>query len=269
VPLAGMAVDPFLTFVSRKLWTDSILAGLTSLALALFYVACKEKRPPRSFVVAGLVLGLAALVKPTALIVAPVVIYLVVTSFASPRERWTNLLYGGLPAALLVLPWVMLVYSAFGVLIPHWVKPDAWLLEHYPFVRRSVERPVYYYFKKLALIQPVVVLFVLECVRRKCDVFRNRDFVFPLLWFGVVMTVVSYAGTTGYGFQTRHIEILYPSVYVMMHAFFRDVDDDRFSLFVLSAALCVLYAGITGGIYLFVPGSDEIQSMLELSGLAG
>ena len=267
IPLLGVAVDPFLTFVSRKLWLDSIMAGLTSLSAVLFYIACKEKKPMKSFILAGFILGLAGLVKPTALIITPVITYLLFSSYGTKNEKLKVFFYGLSPVFLLLLPWFIVFYKTFGVLFPYWVKPDSWLLEHYPFVRQAVERPIYYYLKKLILIQPVVLLLLVELIRRKFSLFKESIFNFSFLWFGIFIMVISYIGTTGVGFQTRHIEPLYPSIYIMLYSFLRRKEEKRYSLFVLLAALCILYAGITGGIYLLAPGYDEISSILELTGL--
>ena len=117
------------------------------------------------------------------------------------------------------------------------------------------------------LIQPVVFLLLVELIRQKFSLFKESIFNFSFVWFGIFIMVISYIGATGVGFQTRHIEPAYPSIYIMPYCFIRRKEEKRYSLFSLLAVLCIFYAGITGGIYLLAPASAEISSILELTRL--
>ncbi|MFH1075680.1 MAG: glycosyltransferase 87 family protein [Pseudomonadota bacterium] len=92
IPLISITFDPLLIFISRKLWIDSLLSGLVALSVALFYSVCKSdidyRHKKYGLIAAGIALGLAALCKLTALIVTPVIIYILITSFQTSRERW-------------------------------------------------------------------------------------------------------------------------------------------------------------------------------------
>ena len=60
LPVLAVALDPLMTFISRKLWVDGLVGGFGGLALGLLCVAA-DRRCRRSAIAAGIALGLAAL----------------------------------------------------------------------------------------------------------------------------------------------------------------------------------------------------------------
>jgi 4-amino-4-deoxy-L-arabinose transferase-like glycosyltransferase len=265
--LLGVALDPFLTFFSRRIWIDSMLAGLTSLALALFYVGTCGGEPVRRwrFALGGLVLALAMLAKPTAALAAPLIALLIYTSRQNRLEKAKSLLLAFAPAVLLMTPWFVVYYQTFGTLSLEWVKPDAELQAKYLFVRLATERPPYYYVKKLLLLQPLALVLGVFLASH-AHVLRRREVWFPLIWLLGFLAPLTWVSATGFGFQTRHVACMYPAVYLMAFSLrgLPDESRDRWSVFL---AICVVYAAISGSMCLPHPDPDEIKSMLEVVGL--
>ncbi len=151
--------------------------------------------------------------------------------------------------------------------IPTWLKPDAWLIEHYPFVRAAIERPVYYYFMKLYLIQPLILVCIIASFRKLSQI-KSVEFLMPFLWFILYLTVFTYLGASGRGFQMRYLCPMYPSIYVMLYSLTICSKGNK-SMLVLLSILSIFYAGAGGAVYLFDERYDEILSMLELIYIQG
>src|SRR4029453_4014754 len=90
-----------------------------------------------------------------ALILLPVFFFAAVRGDVTWKERAASASVVLLPVCMIVMPWLALFYARYGAVIPDWVKPDAKLMDLYPFVRVAVERPWYYYLFKLGLIVPL------------------------------------------------------------------------------------------------------------------
>lgn len=267
LPVIGVALDPLLTFVSRRLWIDSLLAGLCAASLAAFFCARYSPQRRSWLVAGGILFGLAALSKATAFLLAPLVIYLILTPEARPRSRFSDLCLGCLPALLLALPWYITFYSTYGVLVPTWIKPDEWMIQHYPFMRTTLDRTPGYYLLKLAAIAPVG-LFALGAYCLKRQLWTNRISLVAPAWFLLYFIGISYAGLQGIGFQMRYIAPLAPSIYLMLSAAlgqFRSVG----SMISVGLLLLVIVSGMTSAIYLVSPHFDEIYSLFELTQFTG
>ena len=263
LPVLGVAADPFLMFVSRRIWIDSLLAGLVAIAMATAVIA-EGRRRRITLAVAGFLLGLAALAKLTALILFPVLVLAAIREDATWKQRGVSSLAIAVPAALLFTPWLILFYVWNGVFVPSWVKPDAALMENFPFVRAAVERPWYYYLIKLTLIMPLWLVSLWPLVR---DRVRWRDGVTQAAagWFLIFVAALTLMGIDGYGFQTRHIAPAIAAVYVMVMLVL--LDGER-PVFLLACALTMLIGTVTGAMHLMVPQLDEILSLLRVGGLA-
>jgi 4-amino-4-deoxy-L-arabinose transferase-like glycosyltransferase len=263
LPVIGVCLDPLLIFISRKLWIDSLLCGMCAASIAAFFCARYSRRRSLWLVAGGVLFGLAGLCKMPALILAPVVVYLIFTPESLARSKIVDFCLGCGPALLLALPWYLVFYHTFGVFIPSWIKPDEWLLEHYPFVRVSLERTPAYYLIKLATIAPVTVLcFIAYGVSR--PLWTNRVSLVPPLWFLLYFAAISYVGMEETGFQMRYIAPLVPSIYLMLYTVLARFRLDREVVSVL-VLLLLIYAGLNGAIYLIVQ-YDEIYSIFELAG---
>lgn len=263
LPVLGVCLDPLLIFVSRKVWIDSLLSGLCAASLAAFFCARYSRRRSLWLVTGGILFGLAGLSKMTALILTPVVVYLILTPEGRPQSKIKDLCLGCLPALLLGLPWFIAFYRTYGVLIPSWTNPDEWSVQHYPFVRVTLERTPGYYLLKLATIAPVSLLaFGVYAFKRSL---WTRVSLFPLMWFLLFFGTLSYLGFHGAGFQMRFIAPLIPAIYLMLYAVVSQVRREN-ELTFMGVLLLVVYGGMTAAIYLVSPDFDEIHSVFELIG---
>ena len=262
LPVLGVAADPLLMFVSRRLWIDSLLSGLTALSVALLLAASGQRRR-LTLAVAGSLLGLAALAKLTALILVPVFLFVCVRHEEPWKQRAVSMMTVLLPVALFVVPWLIAFYLKNGVVVPSWVKPDARLMELYPFVRIAVERPGYYYAVKLALIMPLALVALWVIVRERA-IRVNRTVQVAALWFFIVMVTLTMLGLNGYGFQMRHIAPAVTALYVIVLEVL--VERER-PLLLMVSCFAMLVGTVTGAMHLLAPQFDEIVSLARFTGL--
>ena len=263
LPLLGVSVDPLLNFISRKLWIDSILTGLVAMALSLFIVSDRDRFRRVTLFAGGVLLGLAALAKLTALIAVPVALYCVFAQTARPRsERIKWAFYSMIPVGLLVAPWLILFYVKTGTVLPGWVKPDDWSMQHYPFVRAMVNRPVDYYPVKLCLIVPLVLVliaFAKVTVEWRTNLLAKKG----LLWFACFFVVIALLSASGIGYQMRYLSPCIPAIYVALLAYLSRAQRGV-QLLELLSALCISFSLFNAAFYLFTPQFDEISTLPEL-----
>ncbi|MEO6324739.1 MAG: phospholipid carrier-dependent glycosyltransferase [Thermoanaerobaculia bacterium] len=262
IPIVAIALDPILLFLSRRLWMDSLLAGFGGMAAALFLLGLRRKRMGW-LAAGGVFLGLATMTKLTGVLLAPVLFLLVFFELKEKRERQQAILWGFVPFTLIVAPWFGVFLARYGVLIPGWINPDAWSLQHYPFLRAIANRPALYYFFQLTVVQPVFPLLVILAIVhwRRITSFR---LAMPFVWMGLTLLVVSAMGARGLGFQMRHLcpmlAGLYGALYVVMPA---RTDRSPLALGILAAAI---YGGATGLVNLVAQVSD-LLSISEIARL--
>jgi 4-amino-4-deoxy-L-arabinose transferase-like glycosyltransferase len=257
LPVLGVALDPGLTFVSRKLWIDSLLAGLASLSIAMFYRATTAEPPRRRLllVIGGILLGLAALTKLIAVVVVPAILVLIVGGYKTMRERIAAAVWGGLPCVALVALWLVPFYWQFGTLLPHWTVPPDEILQTNAFLKASLNRSPHYYPIQLSLVQPLYPM----C----CVLFPYRRLGSSIIslaawvWLVGTMLIVAMLGMGGYGFMMRLLSPLYPSIYVLAYGWLLKSEQDR-PVIQLICLLCIVYAGMQGAYYLVDWRSDEL-----------
>ncbi len=260
LPVVGVCADPLLVFVSRKLWIDSLLAGLVALSMAAFLIADGRRRV--SLAASGTLLGLAALAKLSALLVLPIyIVAIVVRRDGDWRARVGSMGAIALPVGLLVVPWCVLFYLRCGVFVPPWVKPDAWLIEHYPFVKALVSRPWYYYAVKLPLVMPLVGVAAWTLLRDGAA-WRDRGVQVSAAWFVVLAGAITLMGVDGYGFQMRHLAPAVTAVYVLLALLIARGDRP---VLVVASVWAILVGTVTGAMYLLLPRLDEILSLAEVA----
>jgi len=266
LPVLGMALDPFLTFLSGKLWIDSLLAGLCAASIAFFFCARYSERRALYLLTGSLLFGLAGLAKLPALALAPVVVLLILTPEVKTPSAWRDLVLGCLPALILVLPWFIYFHHTYGVFLPGWTRPDEWTMQRYPMVRTAVERSPFYYIGNMAAVEPVSILCLVAYIFNG-SLWKRMDSALPGLWFLVVFTALSWVGLRGQGFQMRFLAPLFPSIYLMLYALPGDWRNGRGVLPVI-ILLCLIYAGLNGAFYLVMPQYDEISPVFTVWGQA-
>jgi 4-amino-4-deoxy-L-arabinose transferase-like glycosyltransferase len=263
LPVLAVATDPLLTFVSRRLWIDSLLAGLVAIACAALVLAQGGRRRRLWLITSGALLGLAALAKLTALILLPVFLVFAMRHDGTWSARVRSALAVLVPVTVLVAPWLAVFYQHTGVLIPSWVKPDARLMEIYPFLRTAVERPWHYYLSTLLVIAPLTAIAAWAAVSQRA-LWSHPIFQFSAAWLVVFVAVQTLLGTDGYGFQMRHVAPAAAATYAIVLAAL--VQRDQPVLVFLSSA-AFLVGTVTGAMHLLAPELDELLTLTTIGGL--
>ena len=265
LPVLGVATDPLLQFVSRKIWIDSLLAGLIALSIALLIVAdgASGRKRRALFIGSGLLLGLACLAKQSAALVLPVHVMAAWRYGADARQRVSAFLLMLAPVVALVVPWCVYFDLKCGVFVPPWVKPDDWLVQHYAFLRAAVERPWYYYLAKLPLLVPLVFVCGWQLVRER-KALADSGVMLGTVWFLVVLATLTATSANGYGFQMRHVAAAAPAAYVV--ALLLLLQRER-PVMLLTSGLSIFVATVTGALYLLASNISEIASLPEIAHL--
>jgi 4-amino-4-deoxy-L-arabinose transferase-like glycosyltransferase len=262
LPALGMALDPFLLFLSRRLWMDSLLAGLCAASIAFFFCARYSERRTWYLIAGGVFFGLAGLTKMPALALAPILLLLILTPEVRPRSTLRDLCFGCLPAVILLLPWFIIFYRTYGVFLPSWTRPDAWTIQRYPFIWATLRRSPFYYALKLATIVPVIVLCLAGYIL-KGHLWKKTVTALPCLWFLIFFIALWCVGRWGQGFQMRFLAPLLPSIYLMAAALLWEEGGEK-DVLAMVVLLCFIYAGLTGAFYLLLPEYDEINPAFVL-----
>jgi 4-amino-4-deoxy-L-arabinose transferase-like glycosyltransferase len=255
LPVVGVAADPLLMFVSKRLWIDGLLAGLVALGVAILLHAEGRRRRP-VLALAGLVLGLAALAKLTALILAPLFLFVALKTPATWKDRAFAALAVGFPVVLLVVPWLLVFHATSGVFVAGWIRPDARSLELYPFLRTVVERPWYYYLTTLISIMPLALVAAWVLASRT----SWQRVAMPVVagWFCLYVLAQTLLGIDGYGFQMRHIAPAVTAVYAVV--LLALLERER-PMLMFAAAVATVIGAVTGAMHLLAPQFDEMTSI--------
>lgn len=262
LPVLAVALDPLMTFISRKLWVDGLVGGFGGLALGLVCIAA-DRRCLRSAIAAGLVLGLAALAKLPALLLLPVGVFMVLALTAGHRRTRFRLTAAFvLPACLVVLPWFIAFRAHYGQWLPDWIKPDAALIAASPLVVRAMSRAWHYYISQAVLVAPIVLVVLAAGVSRWRHV-RLPRLAVPVVWVVVVWLGLMALRAQGHSVQLRFLTPAAPGLYVWLAALLTTAHPKR-SLLPLVALLAVLYGAVYSGFYLQEGAFDEIKSVPEI-----
>jgi len=270
VTLLCCVLDPLTHFVSQKIWLDSMLAGTTSLAPALFLAAIRTGRdgPSRGLLIAsGIVMGLAILTKLPAVFVLPVflALYLREHGLSELSALRPYLLYAGLPCVLLILPWFVVFHGHYGTLHPTWIGPDAHALEHNPFVKMMVERPVHYFFSQFALICPFLLLPLYRVVTAR----HTLGFHEKLGWgwmLGILLAFTLLTAIGGHSYQMRYVIMAIPPAYLLLGSALSAMELAARPAVLMAALGALLYNAMNSFVYLLHPKQAAMFSLFEAIG---
>ncbi|MBN2563057.1 MAG: hypothetical protein JXQ75_19200 [Phycisphaerae bacterium] len=261
LPVLAVALDPILTFCSRKLWLDDLVGGLAALSMGLLSLAAARKHAAWA-AAGGAALGLASLTKLPALILVPAAgLLLWLATQDNARARWRLLLACAVPVVLLLVPWFAVFYAHYGTLLPNWIRPDPVMIETSGLVRRAVSQPWHYYLTESVMVAPVVFVVLVGYIARRGRVWSAAWGV-PLVWVTFAVVGLAVLGLRGQGMQLRFLTIAAPGLYAMLAALLARVHPKR-SILPLAALLTVIYGAINVGFYLnpFGQQFDEIVSL--------
>jgi 4-amino-4-deoxy-L-arabinose transferase-like glycosyltransferase len=260
IPMLGAAVDPFLMFMSTKLWIDGILTALVTLSMSFFILAGRARKPALLLASGGVVLGVAALTKLVAVVLMPVaaaVIWFEVRGNLKTFLR--SALIAFVPVVVLVSPWVAIFYRQYGELTPSWFHVRGSEFMQMPFAVAWIERPVTYYLAKTGMVQPLFVLGLVFCLNRTA--LANLTYRIGLIWCVGFLAAITFL-STDFGFQMRYIGPMVPAFYLMLSGLLQCAHRRRGEL-ALAGMFCIAYAACSGALYLFNPDYHEVYSFLE------
>lgn len=192
-----LAVEPVLLFSSTKFWTDGWLTGLMTLAM-LFLVQAVKTGKILDWVVSSFFTFLAILTKYSAGLLLPIALFIMAVNIS----RFWKISVWFLIIFLLFGCWWRYYYLQTGMLYPTAGKPNQEAINNFPFVAMVVERPIYYYFKQLAITSPLIGLGLAVSVYQ---LIRKRKWSVGLVWGGIIMMGLTWYGATGGSYQMRYI----------------------------------------------------------------
>jgi 4-amino-4-deoxy-L-arabinose transferase-like glycosyltransferase len=118
VALAFYALDPLLVVAGGLLYPEATAAVVLT-AVLLATVTAAERDDTRATVIAGLLLGLAVLFRPVAIVLVPVfVLWIGVVGVVTARRRLVHALAFTAACALAVSPWVLHNLARDGAIVP-------------------------------------------------------------------------------------------------------------------------------------------------------
>lgn len=202
-----LAFCPILLFASVRILIDALLALLVSLSV-LFFILAIEKKTNSLFVLAGATFGLAVLTKETAVLVLPVLIYLIFKAGVS-RNRFGCLLLFGITALLISSPWYFHFYKVTGAFFRGSEIGEENL--QIPFVRMMVNQSWHFYFSHLVLLAPIYLFGYFEIIER----LRKRESLVEAIWVLSYFIPLTFYGLSGQGYQTRYILPAIPALAVL------------------------------------------------------
>jgi 4-amino-4-deoxy-L-arabinose transferase-like glycosyltransferase len=204
VAAALVALESVSWMCGERLWIDGALqAAVTGATLAAVWSA--ERGHAWRFSLAGAALGIAGLTKLPAGALAPAI---ALWWCCCPRRpRWGEMAAYAITAAALVLPWIILMKVQVGSFLPS-ERPSDWLLDMYPRIRRTLERPATYYLVGLLAASPVLGYCVVGWW--KC---RREPWLWMVTaWALSISLAVTVIGATGMGYQLRYLAPIMPAL---------------------------------------------------------
>jgi 4-amino-4-deoxy-L-arabinose transferase-like glycosyltransferase len=261
LPLVGVALDPLLVFTTRKLWIDPLMSGLLAMAVVLVYLAADAKRRKLCYLAGGLCLALAALCKLTACAFTAIILLMIFMNEKDWRQRGIATFLAGLPGLCLVLPWLVIFYQQYGTVYPYWVNDDPAAIAANPFVQSVLGRGFFFFFYRLPLMQPLVLLVLVVWAMRWRDT-RHAEIAMGVAWVLGFLTLISFLGG-GVGRIMRYLTPLSAGIYVFYYALLARNPRWRQAMLGLGL-LCVGFAAVNGAIYLVMPIVDDMGGIFSL-----
>ncbi|HVP11475.1 MAG TPA: hypothetical protein VMV94_09850 [Phycisphaerae bacterium] len=262
LPVLAVALDPLMTFCSRKIWADGLVGGCGGLAIGLLCVAL-NRRCAGWAAAAGVSLGLAAMAKLPGLgLIPPAVLLILLAPGVETGKRWRMLLGLLLACGLVVTPWFAVFRQEYGVFTPDWIRPGTVLPAVSPMVARGMLAPWHYYLTESILIAPVVLVTLLAALvqlRR----FPTPYLLGALAWVILPWLLLLFLRIQGHSQQLRFLTVAVPGFYVLLNVVLARSHPRR-SLLPLLVLVTVLYGAISGGFYLLDDRSDEIVPVPEM-----
>jgi 4-amino-4-deoxy-L-arabinose transferase-like glycosyltransferase len=216
------ALSPFLLFHVFKIWMDLCLTFLVFAGFCFAVLSKMERYCKLMIFLSGLSLTLAMLTKYQAVIILPLVVYILIYSHGITKVFGLLKIFF-VPFSLV---FIWLIYLAqYHPTLQYLTSntPTSEELVKFPFVRRMADRPGYYYFISLFMVNPVYLLLSGPVVRLKnihigIIKYSGLQPVFAAIYvFAVVMLMVfTFIAAKGSTYQSRYILMIHPFFIFLM-----------------------------------------------------
>jgi 4-amino-4-deoxy-L-arabinose transferase-like glycosyltransferase len=225
--VAVAATDPIMVFASRKIWLDSLVAGLAGFSMFVFWKASLESafgKQIKYFIISGVLLGTAILTKITAVLLVPFFALIFVKyHYRLPIKRNIILLLASfVPVLIVTFPWFLKTYLSSGKLIDIVPVTPEKLLETNKYLQMVANRPIYYYFKELVLLTPII-LFPLHSSIKNIKKISFYALTFWILLFSVIAGNTYFAFVHHDGFVMRRLTLACVPFYLLLGLYLQNM----------------------------------------------
>ena len=212
------AFTPIMTHVTARFWLDGPLLAAATGAVALFLLAYKREKLLWACA-AGVLLGYAALIKPTAILILP---GLVALAWAvGPRNSWRTLTIYTLfvlgIAACFLLPWEVYRWTVVGnpfAISPGRPAPELVATNRYVYFLTVVRSPWSYLSLLPRVVWTVVPSLLLLAFQWPIPAVRRIGLAL-LIWIAFVLAVNIGLGFVGYSKLLRYVILLTPATILL------------------------------------------------------
>lgn len=212
------AFTPIMTHVTARFWLDGPLLAAATAAAALFLLGCRRQKLLWACA-AGVLLGYAALIKPTAILILPGLIALAWAT--GPRNSWrtltvyTLLLLG--TTACFLLPWEIYRWTIVGnplAISPGRPAPELVETNRYVYFLTVVRSPWSYLSLLPRVVWTVVPSLILFAFQWPAGTIRRIGLAL-LIWIAFVLAVNIGLGFMGYSKVLRYVILVTPATILL------------------------------------------------------
>ena len=197
-------VSTQLVFASTKIHLDLFLTLMIAVSF-LFLVIAKERKKMSAVFLSGLFLVFAVLSKYTAVIFYPLFAGLL---HFTDKKSLVKILFFLIPSVLLIgwFYYILIVAQLpYDVLVS---APDKEMLAKYPFVKYVHDRPFFFYFINVFLVNPIYLLLFVLLKKNVWSEVKQQYGIYPYFFIAtitVVLLALTYFGIRGVSYQMRYI----------------------------------------------------------------
>lgn len=197
---------PIILFGSTRILMDVVLTVFILVTVWAVFIAAEKERL-LWYVIAGILLGAAALTKESAYPILPACFYIIFKK-GFTLKRTVYAFSFVIVSFIVTLPWLYHFYNVSGEIFPWWAKIYEENIKMFPFIDMAVHRPWYFYFVHLILVAPVYIFAYLEIAKRV----KNRGDLTEVFWVLSYFIFATILGLLGQGYQTRYIMPAVPAL---------------------------------------------------------
>ncbi len=264
--------DPILSFCSRRIWMDGVLAMWIGIAYAALIFHSSSRRIPWALVLACLCLAAAVgtkILMAVFLVPAAVLIFL-----QSGQQKWRDLLILCVPSLFVLAVWEFVFHAATGQWLPKWLSIDADVLRAHPFMAARADQPLLFFPMMLVLLCPLAALTIpAACLFiRKSGGEVRRVIALTLSAILLYVGVLVILGMGGFSKESRYLSPIMPLLGMLFagvlaalrnpHA--ESVLTPSQKIFLAACVLAILAGGFLAGFHLVALSLDEPISLARV-----